>query len=65
MLRLGNGPEIVNRFLEVVSLQKAGATLLVDGLERAMQTIVGMLLLGLYHPWLLAFDAVLPDARCS
>ena len=59
VLRLGNGPEIVNRFLEVVSLQKAGATLLVDGLSVAMQTITGMLLLGLYHPWLLAFDAVL------
>jgi putative ABC transport system ATP-binding protein len=59
VLRLGNGPEIVNRFLEVVSLQKAGATLLVDGLGVAMQTIIGMLLLGLYHPWLLAFDAVL------
>ena len=59
VLRLGNGPEIVNRFLEVVSLQKAGATLLVDGLSVAMQTIIGMLLLGLYHPWLLAFDAVL------
>lgn len=54
-----NGPELVNRFLEVVGLQKAAATLLVDGLSIGMQTLAGMVLLGLYHPWLLAFDAIL------
>lgn len=54
-----NGPELVNRFLEVVGLQKAAATLLVDGLSIGMQTLAGMVLLGLYHPWLLAFDALL------
>ncbi len=59
VLQMRNGPEVVNRFLEVVGLQKAAATLLVDGLSVVMQTLAGMLLLGLYHPWLLAFDAVL------
>lgn len=59
VLQMRNGPELVNRFLEVVGLQKAAATLLVDGLSVVMQTLAGMLLLGLYHPWLLAFDAVL------
>lgn len=58
-LQAMNGPELVNRFLEVVGLQKAAATLLVDGLSIGMQTIAGMILLGLYHPWLLAFDAIL------
>ena len=58
-LELRNGPELVNRFLDVVTLQKAGATLLVDGLSVAMQTLAGMILLGLYHPWLLAFDVLL------
>ena len=58
-LKQKNGPELVNRFLDVVTVQKAGATLLVDGLSVAMQTFIGMILLGLYHPWLLAFDAVL------
>ncbi|MEO5924118.1 MAG: ATP-binding cassette domain-containing protein [Bryobacteraceae bacterium] len=58
-LQMRNGPEVVNRFLEVVGLQKAAATLLVDGLSVGMQTLAGMLLLGLYHPWLLAFDAIL------
>lgn len=59
VLRMQNGPEVVNRFLDVVTVQKAGATLLIDGLSVAMQTLVGMILLGVYHPWLLAFDAVL------
>lgn len=58
-LKESNGPELVNRFLDVVTVQKAGASLLVDGLGVAMQTFIGMILLGLYHPWLLAFDAVL------
>ena len=59
VLRLQNGPEVVNRFLDIVTVQKAGASLLVDGLSVAMQTLMGMILLGLYHPWLLAFDAVI------
>lgn len=59
VLQLRNGPELVNRFLEVVTLQKAGATLLIDGLSVTMQTLAGMVLLGLYHPWLLAFDVLL------
>jgi putative ABC transport system ATP-binding protein len=62
VLRSQNGPEVVNRFLDVVIVQKAGATLLVDGLSVLTQTLVGMALLGVYHPWLLAFDAVLLTA---
>jgi ABC-type bacteriocin/lantibiotic exporter with double-glycine peptidase domain len=54
-----HGPELVNRFLEVVSVQKAAATLLVDGLSVTFQAIVGMILLAIYHPWLLAFDVLL------
>lgn len=54
-----HGPELVNRFLEVVTVQKAAASLLVDGLSVTFQTIVGMLLLAVYHPWLLGFDVVL------
>jgi len=54
-----HGPELVNRFLEVVSVQKAAATLLVDGLSVVFQAGVGMVLLAIYHPWLLAFDVIL------
>ncbi len=53
------GPELVNRFFDVVTIQKSLSTLLLDGLSLALQTGVGMLLLGFYHPLLLAFDAVL------
>jgi len=54
-----HGPELVNRFLEVVTVQKAGAALLLDGLTVAVQTLIGMILLAVYHPFLLAFDVLL------
>jgi ABC-type bacteriocin/lantibiotic exporter with double-glycine peptidase domain len=54
-----HGPELVNRFLDVAMVQKAAASLMVDGLSVLMQTLVGMILLAVYHPWLLAFDVLL------
>jgi ABC-type bacteriocin/lantibiotic exporter with double-glycine peptidase domain len=54
-----HGPELVNRFLEVVTVQKAGAGLLMEGLTVMVQTVIGMMLLGVYHPFLLAFDVLL------
>lgn len=54
-----HGPELVNRFFEVVTLQKGGASLLVDGLEVIMTTLIGMILLGVYHPVLLIFSVVM------
>ena len=54
-----HGPELVNRFFDVVTVQKSGAVLLMDGLSLAMQTIVGLVLLAVYHPFLLAFDMIL------
>ncbi len=53
------GPELVNRFFDVVTVQKSGALLLMDGLSLFMQTNVGMVVLALYHPLLLAFDLFL------
>lgn len=55
----GHGPELVNRFFDVVTVQKGGAILLVDGLAILMQTIVGLLLLAVYHPLLLGFGVML------
>jgi ABC-type bacteriocin/lantibiotic exporter with double-glycine peptidase domain len=57
-----HGPELVNRFFDVVTLQKSGATLLLDGLSVVMQTGMGMILLAFYHPWLLAFAILLLGA---
>lgn len=54
-----HGPEVVNRFFDVVTVQKAAATLLIDGLTILMQTIIGMILVALYHPILLAYDFLL------
>lgn len=53
------GPELVNRFFDTITVQKSAASLLIDGLNIFMQTIIGMILLAIYHPWLLAFDAML------
>ncbi len=50
------GPELVNRFLEVVTLQKVVASLLIDGVDVVVQLLISMVVLGLYHPWLLGFD---------
>lgn len=54
-----HGPELVNRFFEVLTVQKASAVLLLDGLSVVLQTIIGMMLLAFYHPLLLGFDAFL------
>jgi ABC-type bacteriocin/lantibiotic exporter with double-glycine peptidase domain len=54
-----NLPELVNRFFDVVTLQKTAASLLLEGLALVLQALIGTLLLAFYHPALLAFDAVL------
>lgn len=54
-----HGPELVNRFFDVVTVQKAASLLLIDGLSIVMQTLIGMVLLAVYHPWLLAFDVLM------
>ena len=54
-----NPTDIVNRFFEVASEQKALATLLVEGTGVVMITIVGMAVLSFYHPYLLTFALVL------
>jgi ABC-type bacteriocin/lantibiotic exporter with double-glycine peptidase domain len=52
-------PELVNRFFDVITVQKAASGLLLDGLELALQTIIGLIILAFYHPLLLAFDVIL------
>ncbi|MEM7200291.1 MAG: ATP-binding cassette domain-containing protein [Planctomycetota bacterium] len=58
----GYGPELVNRFFDVLTIQKAGSALLVDGLDIILQASIGLLVLGFYHPFLLVFDIVLIGA---
>ena len=53
------GPVLVNRFYDVVTLQKATASLLLGGLSVALQAAIGMAVLAFYHPLLLTFDIFL------
>ncbi len=57
-----HGPELANRFFDVITIQKSGATLLVDGTALALQVLVGTIVLAFYHPYLLAFAFVLLGA---
>jgi putative ABC transport system ATP-binding protein len=54
-----NGSELLNRFLDVATIQKATAILLLDGITVTLTTLIGMILLAMYHPFLLGFDLVL------
>ena len=53
------GPELVNRFFDILTVQKSTALIMIDGLSIVLQTLVGMALLAFYHPILLAFDLFL------
>lgn len=52
-------PELVNKFLDVVTVQKSSAYLLLDGVNVALAAVIGLLVLAFYHPFLLVFDLVL------
>ncbi|HJL17215.1 MAG TPA: hypothetical protein RMH99_16225 [Sandaracinaceae bacterium LLY-WYZ-13_1] len=51
--------ERVNRFFDVVGLQKSASYLLLNATEVVMSTLAGLVLLAFYHPYLLAFVLVL------
>jgi len=54
-----HGPELVNRIFEVVTVQKAISSLLVEGASAALQIFVGLVILSFYHPLMLAFSLLL------
>lgn len=51
-----NGPELVNRYFEIVVINKALASLLLYGITLSLQMIFGLILLLFYHPVFLLFD---------
>ena len=53
------GAELVNRFFDVLIVQKSAAVIILDGIAILLQTLLGMVLLAFYHPYLLAFDCLL------
>ncbi|MDP2419773.1 peptidase domain-containing ABC transporter [Sediminibacterium sp.] len=52
-------PELVNRFFDTISLQKAVEKLLLDVPAAVIQIFFGLILLSFYHPVFIAFGAVL------
>ena len=52
-------PELVNRFFDIVSIQKGLPKFLIDLSSSAIQIFFGLLLLSLYHPFFVFFSLVL------
>jgi putative ABC transport system ATP-binding protein len=51
--------EHANRIFDIMTIQKASSILLTDGISLVLTTVLGLILLGFYHPFLLGFDLVL------
>ena len=51
-----HGPELVNRFFDIVNVQKVTAKLLLETLMLGLQTVIGLSVLAFYHPFLLGYD---------
>ncbi|WP_246000603.1 peptidase domain-containing ABC transporter [Pontibacter diazotrophicus] len=52
-------PELMNRFFDVVSLQKGLAKILLDFSYAVIQIIFGLILLSLYHPYFIFLGVIL------
>ena len=49
-------PEMVNRFFDVITVQKSIAMLAIEGTSLTLQMLIGLILLAFYHPMLFAYD---------
>ena len=54
-----NGIDLTNKYFDIMTIQKSLSTLLMDTVAVALQTFVGLILLGFYHPYFLVFDVIL------
>ncbi len=54
-----NSAELLNRFFDVLTLQKSASKLLLDCPQAVLQVLVGLLLLSFYHPFLLLYGLAL------
>jgi putative ABC transport system ATP-binding protein len=55
-LKKKHGPELVNRFFDIVNVQKITSKLLLESTMLVLQTAIGMTVLAFYHPFLLGYD---------
>lgn len=53
------GPELMNRFFDIVSIQKGLSKLLIDFTGASLQVFFGLLLLCFYHPFFIIFSMIL------
>ncbi len=52
-------PELINRFFDVVTIQKGLPKLLIDLSSAVLQILFGLLLISLYHPFFVFFGLIL------
>ena len=52
-------PELVNRFFDILTVEKSSALLLLEGVNLVLGAIVGLIVLAFYHPFLLLFGFLL------
>lgn len=52
-------PELMNRFFDVMSVQKGLSKILIDFSTASIQVVFGLILLSLYHPFFIVFSLIL------
>ncbi|UTW66258.1 ATP-binding cassette domain-containing protein [bacterium SCSIO 12643] len=52
-------PELMNRFFDITTVQKGLSKILIDFSTASIQTLFGLLLLSLYHPFFIAYSLIL------
>lgn len=52
-------PELMNRFFDVMSVQKGLSKILIDFSSASIQVVFGLILLSLYHPFFIVFSFIL------
>lgn len=52
-------PELVNRFFDVLTVQKTISKFLLDGVSSTLTALIGLVLLALYHPFFILLDVLL------
>ena len=52
-------PELMNRFFDVMSVQKGLSKILIDFSSAVLQVIFGLILLSFYHPFFILFSLIL------
>lgn len=54
-----HAPELMNRFFDVVSVQKGMSKILIDFSSAGIQVLFGLILLSIYHPFFIIFSLLL------